>query len=62
MLKDLDEELNSQGVHMAFAEMRSRLQRLVQGYGLLKTLDRDHFYPSIKNALEDIESESTPGG
>jgi len=62
MLKDLDEELNAQGVHMAFAEMRSRLQRLVQGYGLLKTLDRDHFYPSVKNALEDIESESTPDG
>jgi hypothetical protein len=47
---------------MAFAEMRSRLQRLVQGYGLLKTLDRDHFYPSVKNALEDIECESTPDG
>jgi len=62
MLKDLDEELNAQGVHMAFAEMRSRLQRLVQGYGLLKTLDRDHFYPSVKNALEDIECESTPDG
>ena len=35
-----------QGVHLAFVEMRSRLQDLVQRYGLFETLDRDHFYPS----------------
>jgi MFS superfamily sulfate permease-like transporter len=59
MLKQLDEELNAQGVHMAFVELRSRLQALVQRYGLYETLDRDHFYPSVESALADIGDPAT---
>jgi high affinity sulfate transporter 1 len=59
MLKQLDEELNAEGIHMAFVEMRSRLQRLVQRYGLLETLDRDHFYPSVETALAAIREAPT---
>ena len=36
MLEQLDKELNAAGVHMAFVEMRSRLQDLTQRYGLLR--------------------------
>jgi len=57
MLEQLDKELNAQGVHMAFVELRTRLQQLVQRYGLLETLDRDHFYPSIETALAAIRVE-----
>jgi len=57
MLEQLDKELNAQGVHMAFVELRTRLQQLVQRYGLLATLDRDHFYPSIDTALTAIQGE-----
>jgi len=39
---------------MAFVEMRSRLRTLLLDYGLLETLDRDRFYPSIDTALDDI--------
>jgi high affinity sulfate transporter 1 len=56
-LKQLDEELNAQGVHMAFAEMRSRIQELALRYGLLETLDRDHFYPTLDNALRAIRGD-----
>ena len=59
MLKQLDEELNAEGVHMAFVELRSRLQVLVQRYGLFETLDRDHFYPSVESALADIRDPAT---
>jgi MFS superfamily sulfate permease-like transporter len=59
MLEQLDKELNGDGVHMAFVEMRDRLQRLVSRYGLFDTLDRDHFYPSISAALEAIPEETT---
>jgi high affinity sulfate transporter 1 len=59
MLKQLDEELNAAGVHMAFVEMRSRLQSMVQLYGLFETLDRDHFYPSVEAALTAIREEAT---
>ena len=57
MLKQLDLELNAAGTHMAFAEMRTRLQDLVSRYGLYETLDRDRFYPSVEAAVEAIHME-----
>ena len=54
MLERLDQELNAAGVHMAFAELRSRLQTLVRDYGLFETLDRDHFYPTLDAAIEAV--------
>ena len=58
MLRQLDEELNAAGVHLAFVEMRSRLQDLALRYGLLETLDREHFYPTLEAALEAIRAGS----
>ena len=55
MLERLDNELNAKGVHLAFVELRTRLRDLVHDYGLLHTLDREHFYASIEEALTDIE-------
>lgn len=63
MLAQLDAELNAQGVHMAFAEMRGRLQELASRYGLLETLDRDHFYPTLDSALDAVRTgEADSGG
>ena len=57
MLEQLDRELNAAGVHMAFAEMRARLQDLVRRYGLFETLDRDRFYPTLEAAIDVIREE-----
>ena len=57
MLEQLDNELNAAGTHLAFAEMRSRVQELTLRYGLMDTLDRDHFYTTIDAALEHIDGE-----
>ena len=57
MLEQLDRELNAEGVHVAFVELRTRLQDLTQRYGLFDTLDRDHFYPTMRTALAAIRSE-----
>ncbi len=54
MLEQLDDELNAAGIHMAFAEMRARLQDLVYRYGLFETLDRDHFYPTLEAAIAAV--------
>ncbi|MBX7159759.1 MAG: SulP family inorganic anion transporter [Acidimicrobiia bacterium] len=62
LLEQLDVELNEAGIHLAFVELRSRLARLVQRYGLFETLDRDHFYPSIEAALAAIEDAGRPDG
>ncbi len=60
ILRDLDEELNEQGVHLAFVELRGRLQNLIQRYGLHTTLDQEHFYPSLEQALSDIMTRRDP--
>ncbi len=60
MLKALDIELNAIGIHMAFAEMRDRLQDLTLRYGLFETLDRDHFYPTLDSAIAAIQAEPSP--
>ncbi len=57
MLEQLDDELNAAGIHMAFAEMRERLQDLVLRYGLFETLDRDHFYPTLDAAIDAVGAQ-----
>jgi MFS superfamily sulfate permease-like transporter len=54
MLKGLDHELNAQGIHLAFVELRDRLQDRVETYGLLEELDHEHFFAKMKPALRDI--------
>jgi high affinity sulfate transporter 1 len=54
MLERLDGELNEDGIHLAFVELRDRLQTLLVDYGLLDVLDREHFYPTLDEALDAI--------
>jgi MFS superfamily sulfate permease-like transporter len=61
MLEQLDLELNEKGIHMAFVELRTRLHELLDRYGLLSTLDREHFYNSIEEALAAIDADSVDG-
>ena len=56
MLDQADKQLNATGVHLAFVELRGRLQELVLRYGLFETLDKDHFYPSMDAALAAINT------
>lgn len=60
MLERLDNELNAAGIHLAFAELRGRLQELILQYGLMDTLDSGHFYPTLETALHAIESDEGP--
>jgi MFS superfamily sulfate permease-like transporter len=57
MLERLDNELNAEGIHLAFAEMRERLRLLLVDYGLLDVLDRQHFYPTLDLAVDAIEDQ-----
>ena len=54
MLGRLDAELNAIGTHLAFVELRGRLCDLLEDYGLLGTLDAQHFYDSVDEALTAI--------
>ena len=57
MLEQLDRELNASGIHLAFVELRDRLKELTLRYGLMDTLDKDHFYTSPEEAIAAIRSE-----
>jgi MFS superfamily sulfate permease-like transporter len=56
VLKALEGELNDRGVHVAFVEPRDPLKDLVHRYGLSTTLYREHFYPSLAQALDAINN------
>jgi high affinity sulfate transporter 1 len=61
MLEQLDRELNGKGINVAFVELRTRLQELVLRYGLFETLDREHFYPTMRTAIAAIRTETVTG-
>ncbi len=58
MLERLDLELNAKDVHLAFVELRDRLQDLIVRYGLHETLDRDRFYVSVDEAIRAIRADA----
>lgn len=60
MLEQLDDELTSAGIHLAFVELRARLQELVFQYGLFETMDWNRFYPTMDAALHAIEQGVDP--
>jgi high affinity sulfate transporter 1 len=63
MLVDLDLELNAAGIHLVFAELKDSVKEKIERYGLLETIDRRHFYPTIEAAVEEFQREvqsSTP--
>lgn len=58
MLVDLDEELNANGIHLVFAEMKDPVKDKIVHYGLLETIDSHHFYPTIKTAIKAFRKET----
>lgn len=58
VLVDLDEELNANGIHLVFAELKDPVRDKVERYGLLDTIDNRHFYPTIKRAVKAFRIEA----
>jgi high affinity sulfate transporter 1 len=52
MLEDLDEGLNARGISLVFAEMKDPVRRKINRYGLTRTIDPEHFYPTIEAAVD----------
>ncbi|WP_328467673.1 sulfate permease [Actinoplanes sp. NBC_00393] len=51
MLEDLDEELNEKGISLIFAEMKDPVRRKIDRYKLTRTINPEHFYPTIEDAV-----------
>ena len=58
MLADLDLELNSAGIHLAFAELQTGVRETIERYGLLETIEEGHFYRSVTEAVEAYRRET----
>jgi STAS domain len=51
MLTDLDEALNAKGISLVFAELKDPVQEKIERYGLTRTIDPHHFYPTVGAAV-----------
>jgi MFS superfamily sulfate permease-like transporter len=59
VLADLDEELNAEDVHLAFAELKDPVKETIVRYGLLETIDRRRFFPTVEVAVDALGGNST---
>ncbi len=58
LLEDLDEALNAQGISLVFAELKDPVRRKIERYGLTRTIDPHHFYPTIEAAIAAFRDET----
>jgi len=59
MLVKLDEELNADGIHLAFAELKDPVRDKIERYSLYDTIDPNHFFPTIKTAVRAFRAEAS---
>jgi MFS superfamily sulfate permease-like transporter len=58
VLEDLDEELNGRGISLVFAELKDPVRRKIERYGLTRTIDPHHFYPTVGAAIAAFRGET----
>jgi MFS superfamily sulfate permease-like transporter len=58
MLEDLDEMLNARGISLVFAEMKNPVREKIERYGLTRTIDPAHFYPTVGAAVDAFQAET----
>jgi MFS superfamily sulfate permease-like transporter len=58
MLTDLDEALNGQGISLVFAELKDPVRRKIERYGLTRTIDPHHFFPTIAAAIAAFRDDT----
>jgi len=57
MLEELDEALNARGISLAFAEMGDGVREKIDRYELTRTINPDHFFPTVNAALRGFAAE-----
>jgi high affinity sulfate transporter 1 len=58
MLEELDEALNAGGTSLVFAELKDPVRYKIERYGLTRTIDPRHFFPTIESAVEAFRGET----
>jgi high affinity sulfate transporter 1 len=58
MLGELDEALNADGISLVFAELKDPVRGKIERYGLTRTINPDHFFPTIESAVAAFQEET----
>jgi high affinity sulfate transporter 1 len=51
VLEDLDETLNARQISLVFAELKDPVRGKIERYGLTRTIDPHHFFPTVEAAV-----------
>jgi high affinity sulfate transporter 1 len=57
-LEELDVELNARGISLVFAEMKDPVRSKIERYELTDTIDPQHFFPTITQAVKAYQRET----
>jgi high affinity sulfate transporter 1 len=58
VLEELDETLNDRGISLVFAELKDPVRRKIERYGLTRTIDPGHFFPTVEAAVAAFRAET----
>jgi MFS superfamily sulfate permease-like transporter len=58
VLEDLDEALNGEGISLVFAELKDPVRGKIERYGLTRTIDPRHFFPTLGAAVAAFRDET----
>jgi high affinity sulfate transporter 1 len=58
VLEDLDEALNAEGISLVFAELKDPVRDKIERYGLTRTIDPRHFFPTVESAIAAFRRET----
>ena len=58
VLEELDEALNEQGISLVFAELKDPVRRKIERYGLTRTINPQHFFPTIESAIAAFRQQT----
>ncbi len=58
LLTELDETLNAQHISLVFAELKDPVRRKIERYGLTRTIDPHHFFPTIDAAITAFRNQT----
>jgi high affinity sulfate transporter 1 len=58
VLEDLDEALNAKGISLVFAELKDPVRRKIERYGLARTIDTRHFFPTVETAVAAFRAQA----
>ena len=58
MLEELDEALNAQGISLVFAELKDSAREKIERYGLTRTIDPRHFFPTLESAIAAFRQQT----